>query len=91
MVSVYGDSEEPEFPEPEEEEEDEEAQEKKGLKEYEVLSDREDIYSEKKLEDAPEEGIIKITWLILVSVSISISIWTWYILLIRNPVIYFSR
>ena len=43
MVSVYGDSEEPEFPEPEEEEEDEEAQEKKGLKEYEVLSDREGL------------------------------------------------
>ena len=64
MVSVYGDSEEPEFPEPEEEEEDEEAQEKKGLKEYEVLSDREDIYSEKKLEDAPEAGM-KILRLIL--------------------------
>lgn len=59
MVNVYGDNDEPEELAPlEEEEEDEEAQKNKGLKEYEIMSDKEDIYGEKTKgkELSAEEG-----------------------------------
>ena len=59
MVNVYGDNDEPDVGPPEEEEEDEEAQKEKGLKEFEILSDKEDIYHEKtKPQAPPDEGIL---------------------------------
>ena len=58
MVNVYGDNDEPEDLDPPEEE-DEEAQKNKGLKEFEILSDKEDIYHEKiKPQAPPDEGIL---------------------------------
>ena len=55
MVNVYGDNDEPEL-EPLEEEIDEEAEKRKGLKEFEVMSEKEDIYHENLKIDSPREG-----------------------------------
>jgi hypothetical protein len=54
MVTVMGDSDEPEFPEVEE---DEDGEEKKNDGSSETkIPEKEDIYHENKLEEAPEEG-----------------------------------
>ena len=55
MVNVYGDNDEPDLEPLEEDVLDEEAQKKSGLKEFEVLSDKEDLYHENTKHEPPEE------------------------------------